>query len=360
MSMKKSIFLLMFLFVCVWNGSIAAQETAHADVASYQLGVVAEALPGSDLTYTIAITNYGPSTVNSFYILDGWTVNDEGLSSFVLPVAQPDFGNFTLLGAWEQVREDEIVMAWLLEGALAPGDTLQFDWIVQVNSAYQGVLVNWMDILSTGELAGLWQARSSSAFPSPPPIQSASDANPSNNRTTDGVTIVTTTPTGQGIDLALYQTGILTEIPAGQPLESTWLVANLGPQLVTQFYVVAGGSLNSDGSSPLAQPFVEPNFGNFQVLGTWQQSTSDEKLWLWLLQGPLPAGGSVVFEWKRSLIPEYRGDFINWAGISGHDVPEGSWITRGSTTLAPQPIGTLADSFPENDNALDALTTIQE
>jgi len=170
---------------------------------------------------------------------------------------------------------------------------------------------------------------------------------------------VTETPTGTGIDLALYQTGILTEIPTGQPLTSTWLVANLGPQPVTQFYIVAGGSLNSTSGSVLAQPLIEPDFGDFVVIGRWQQSTQDEKQWLWLLQGELISGQSAAFEWQRHLIADYHGDLINWAGVAGHDVPPGTWIAREDTIAAPLPIGTLTDTFPENDTAIDALTTVK-
>lgn len=350
---------LLFLFAVLSWQSLSAQDSVSADVAVYQIGLVAQALPGAELTYNITVTNYGSSVVQSFYILDGWSVNDEGISAFTLPVAEPDFGAFTLMGAWEQTLDDQEVVAWLLQGELIPGATLQFKWVVQVDSAYQGVLVNWASIQTEGALTGSWQTRASTTPLTPPPIDSVVDTNPDNNRTTDGVTVITNTPTGEGIDLALYQTGILTEIRAGEPLESTWLVANLGPQPVTQFYVMAGGSLNSDGSSLLSQPVAEPDFGNFQVLGRWQQSGQDEKLWLWLLQGELPSGGSVVFHWKRSLIPEYRGDLITWAGVVGRDVPEGNWIAREGTTTAPQPTANQEDAFPENDKAIDALTTIR-
>jgi hypothetical protein len=356
--MKKPIFFFLITLILILAVPLSAQSPASSDVAAYQLGLVAETLPGSDLTYTITVTNYGPEVVKSFYIVDGWTVNDEGISAFKLPVASPDFGPFALMGAWQQTLDDQELVAWLLQGEILPGATLQFKWIVQVDSAYQGVLVNWVEIQTDGELKGAWQTLTA-ALPLPPRIENALDSNLDNNRTTDGVTIVTNTPTGQGIDLALYQTGILAEMPAGQPLESTWLVANLGPQPVSQFYVIAGGTLNSDGNSLLALPVAEPDFGEFQVLGRWQQSRDDEKQWLWLLQGELPSGGTAEFKWTRNLIPNYRGDLITWAGVSGSDVPEGSWIAREGTTALPQPTANQADTFPENDNALDALTTIQ-
>ena len=44
------------------------------------------------------------------------------------------------------------MIAWLLEGEVAPGDTIQFEWIVQVDPAYQGVLVNWLRITTEAEL----------------------------------------------------------------------------------------------------------------------------------------------------------------------------------------------------------------
>jgi hypothetical protein len=139
---KRVVFILIMLSAVLGLTSAYAQIPASTDVAAYQLGLVAEARPGSNLTYTITVTNYGPSVVESFYILDGWTVNDDGISGFTAPVADPDFGDFTLVGAWQQNREDEDVLAWLLEGELAPGATIHFNWIVQVDSAYQGVLVS--------------------------------------------------------------------------------------------------------------------------------------------------------------------------------------------------------------------------
>jgi hypothetical protein len=356
--MRKPILFCLMMFFFMLVAPLSAQIPASTDVAAYQLGLVAETLPGSDLTYTITVTNYGPSVVTSFYIVDGWTVNDEGISAFKLPVSQPDFGPFAMMGAWQQTLDDQELIAWLLQGEILPGATLQFKWIVQVDSAYQGVLVNWVEIQTEGELKGAWQTLTAT-LPLPPRIENADDSNLNNNRTTDGVTVVTNTPTGEGIDLALYQTGILAEIPAGQPLESTWLVANLGPQPVTQFYVIAGSPLNSDGGSLLATPVTEPDFGEFQVLGRWQQTRDDEKLWLWLLQGELPSGGTAEFKWARNIIPSYRGDLINRAGVSGRDVPEGTWVPREGTTTLPLPTANQADTFPDNDNAEDAFTTIQ-
>ena len=355
---KRVISILIILCILQAMPSAYAQPVASTDVAAYQLGLVAEALPGSNLTYTITVTNYGPSTVESFYILDGWTVNDEGISGFAAPIADPDFGSFTLAGAWYQNREDQEVLAWLLVGELAPGDTIHFNWTVQVERTYEGVLVNWARILTDGELEGTWQALSSTAPAVPPPVESAVDLNPDNNRTTDGITVVTTSPTGEGIDLALYQTGVLTTIAAGHPLFSTWLVANHGPQSVQQFYLAAGWSLSSGGGSLLAQPVMEPNFDDFQVMGRWKQFRQDEEVWLWLLQGELLPGESVVFQWVRDIIPAYRGDLINWAGVFVQDTPQGEWSAREGTGTLPQPLGNLADTFPDDNSSIDALTTI--
>ncbi len=355
---KRAVLILILVSALVAISPVGAQLPVSADVAAYQLGLVAEALPGSSLTYTITVTNYGPSVVQSFYILDGWSVDDEGISGFAAPIVDPDFGSFALVGAWQQDREDQEVLAWLLEGELAPGDTIQFDWTVRVDSAYQGILVNWARILTDGELEGTWQARPSTAITTPPPVESAVDLNPDNNRTTDGVTVVTPTPRGEGIDLALYQTGVLTTMAAGHPLASTWLVANHGPQPIRQFYLVAGWSLNTDGGSLLAQPVVDPDFGSFQVMGRWKQLRQDEEVWLWLLQGELLPGESVVFQWERGVVPDYRGDLINWAGLSVRDVPEGEWAAREGTTTLPQPLVNLADTFPGDNRSIDALTTI--
>lgn len=129
---KRAVLILILVSALVAISPVGAQLPVSADVAAYQLGLVAEALPGSSLTYTITVTNYGPSVVQSFYILDGWTVDDEGISGFAAPIVDPDFGSFALVGAWQQDREDQEVLAWLLEGELAPGDTIQFDWTAPI------------------------------------------------------------------------------------------------------------------------------------------------------------------------------------------------------------------------------------
>lgn len=355
---KLTVLIIAIIFALSAIPLAFAQSPANTDVAAYQVGLVAEALPGSTLTYTITITNYGPMAINAFYLLDGWSVNEQGISGFSFPVADPDFGSFRLAGAWQQKREDQEVLAWLLQGELAPGDTIQFDWVVEVDSAYQGVLVNWVRILTNGEPEGIWQPRSATAEMPPPSIESAVDLNPDNNRTTDGVTVITPTPTGEGIDLAIYQTGLLTTLAAGHPLISTWLVANHGPQPIQQLYLAAGWSPTGTGGSLLAQPILEPSFGDFQVIGRWMRLGQDEEVWLWLLQGELLPGESVLFEWVRNIVPTYQGDLINWAELFVQGVPEGEWIARAGTTIQPPSLGNLADRFPGDNRSIDALTTI--
>lgn len=334
------------------------QSSDTTDVATYQLGVVAEALPGSNLNYKIIVTNHGPTEVSSFYILDGWTINDEGVSGFAQPVSDPDFGDFAVLGSWRRNEEDQIVLAWLLEGALAPGETLQFDWLVQVDNDYRGVLVNWVGIQTEGTPQGSWQGRTGTSSAVPPEVGNAVDSNIENNRTTDGVTVVTTDPTGEGVDLAIYQTDILTQLTVDEPLTSTWLVANLGPQPVQQFYVMAGWSLAADGGSILMLPALEPDFGEFNVLGSWSQSASDEQRWLWLLEGELASGSSVSFEWTRNIIPVYQGDLINRAEIELTTPPSGEWLPRLDTVITPPDLDNRADTFPENNRSDDALTIV--
>src|SRR5690349_9310386 len=91
-------------------------SAATADVAAYQLGILAEAKPGENITYTITVTNLGPGVAESFYVVDGWTVNAENVSAFASPIPDPDFGKFAVAGRWEQNRPDQKVFAWLLNG----------------------------------------------------------------------------------------------------------------------------------------------------------------------------------------------------------------------------------------------------
>jgi hypothetical protein len=353
--------LIVIAFILLSIGQVQSQDnTVNADVAAYQLGVTAEAIPGSEITYNITITNFGPSSVQSFYILDGWSVNAEGISAFDLPVPDPNFGNFTVKGSWEQDREDEKVVAWLLEGNFVPGATIQFAWTVKIASAYAGGLVNWARILANGQPDGTWKPRQQTTITTPPPVNSADDPDDLNNRTPDGVTVVTESPTGQGIDLAVFQTGLLIQVKAGDPIRSTLLVTNLGPQPVTQFYLMAGWSLDISGGSLLALPVREPNFGDFAVVGRWSQNRADEELWLWLLEGELASGESVSFDWSRNIVATYRGDLINWARVISANIPEGTWIPREPTTDAPVALTNPTDTNAENDRTVDGLTTVIE
>jgi hypothetical protein len=355
--MKK--YLWGYLIAALLSSAVSAQNPPITDVAAYQVGVVAETLPGAALNYTITITNHGPTALSSFYILDGWTVNDAGISGFVEPLAEPDFGEFQVLGSWRKQESDQIVLAWLLEGAFAPGATQQFDWQVQVDQAYEGVLINWVSIETEAIPSEIsWQARTATTQAAPPTLAALADSNSDNNRTTDGVTIVTTEPTGNGLDLAIYQTGIVTESPLATPLHSTWLVANLGPQSVQQFYVLAGWSLAPNGGSVLVTPAPEPAFGDFAVLGSWRQASPDEERWLWLLAGDLAPGHSALIAWSRPIIPTYQGDFINRAEVLVQP-PPGTWAPRLTTNIAPPILPNTADSTPANNRSADALTTLR-
>jgi hypothetical protein len=337
----------------------AGQQDNDADVAAYQLGVIAEAVPGTNITYTITLTNFGPAPVSSFYLLDGWSVDTKGISAFASPLTDPNFGNFKVEGTWEQARKDEKVFAWLLTGDLLPGQTIQFNWPIRVSASYLGQLVNWARITTTGTLAGKWQKRPGTTI-TPPSLASPPDPDGNNNRTPDGLTTVTNAPTGQGIDLAIFQAGLMSQLKAGDPLRSDLLVTNLGPQPVDTFYLAAGASLGGDGKSLYVSPITEPNFGSFTVLGRWRQLRRDEEVWLWLLKGPLAAGQNITFDWSRAIESSYRGDVVNWAKVITAGVPDGDWTPDRDTAAAPKPLTNAADGNPKNDRTTDELTTVVE
>jgi hypothetical protein len=339
--------------------SATGQQDSTADVAAYQLGVIAEAVPGSNITYTITLTNLGPASVASFYLLDGWSVDPQGVGAFALPLTDPDFGKFTIEGSWQQLRKDEKVFAWLLRGDLLPGQTIRFDWPIRIAASYSGQLVNWARIATTGTLSGEWQKRPGTAI-NPPSLSSPPDPDTGNNRTPDGLTTVTKSPTGQGIDLAVFQTGLRTQVRRGEPMRSDVLVTNLGPQPISTFYLEAGTSLGADGASIYESPVTEPDFGDFTVLGRWRQLRADEEVWLWLLKGTLNAGQSVTFEWSRAVVTTQVGDVVNWAKVVANGLPVGNWIPDGTTTDAAQAIDNPADANPKNDRTTDELTTIVE
>jgi hypothetical protein len=359
MLLRRIIFLALIAATFIpWQS--AGAQTTGADVAAYQLGVTAEVQPGTELIYSITVTNYGPGIVSKFYIEDGWTVNAEGISAFAAPIADPDFGSFKLAGTWEQSRTDQNVLAWLLDGTLNPGDTVQFKWKVQIAENYQGGLVNWAQVRTSGAPNGSWQPRRDTTDLTPPAVAGTEDPDTQNNRTPDGVTVVTTTPNGQGVDMAIYQAGFLSQLQAGKPVASTWLVTNIGPQTVNRFYLMAAWSIGPDKSSLLVPPVEDPDFGIFKVIGRWRQIRADEELWLWLLEGELKAGDSAFFNWQRSLLPTYRGDLVNWSRVFARDVPPGTWTPRDGTSAAPQTLDSPIDTAPDNDRTPDGLSTVTE
>lgn len=335
-----------------------AQGATSADVAAYQFGVVAEARPGTEITYVITVTNQGPKKINTFYILDGWTVNSAGISGFAAPLSDPNFGKFKLTGKWGQNLPDQRVVAWLLEGDLSPGDTAQFNWKIQVNGAYRGELVNWASVQIDGELKGIWTALDK--LPAPPKLSNAPDPEQTNNRTPDGVTLVTESPRGKGIDLAAFQAGLVSGLSVKQPLASTMMVTNRGPEAALRFYLMAGWSLDFDKSSLLTEPIPEPEFGNFRVVGRWTQARVDEEIWLWLLEGNLAAGNTASFPWKRSVKSTYRGDMVNWIRVLPDTAPDGQWTTRAGTTAAPGAILNPPDVLANNNRSTDTVTTISD
>src|SRR5258708_20789712 len=303
---RRLIFVALFGIVSLSSVSRAKAQTppVSADTASYLLGVSSEATPGATLTYSITITNFGPGTVKSFYILDGWTVNTEGISAFASPIPEPDFGSFTVVGSWQQARPDQKVFAWLLSGEFAPGKTAQFDWKGHVSSTYTGTLINWSKIQIFGALSGIWEPRIL-ATTAPPAVADAIDPDEKNNRTADGITLVSDNPTQQGVDMAIYQTGLVKQLKTGNPLTSTFFVTNLGPQSVKHFYLEAAWSVDTDGKSVLKPPVSAPDFGDLHILGSWQSLTTDEERWLWLVEGELKQRQRVALPWTRSVAATY-------------------------------------------------------
>jgi hypothetical protein len=96
------------------------------------------------------------------------------------------------------------------------------------------------------------------------------------------------------------------------------------------------------------------------VIGRWQEVRKDEQVWLWLVEGTLEAGGSVILDWSRPILTTYRGDLVNWAGVSVGAVPEGKWTPKGETATAPAPLADGVDTNAKNDRTTDDLTTVVE
>ena len=221
-----------------------------ADLSIVKTDGVGSLIPGSTTTYTITVTNRGPSSVS------GATVEDV-LPSGVSFVSATD-------GASYNSNTNTVNF---VSGTLAPGASTSFTLTVLVGAGLSGELAN-------------------SATVSPP--GGVQDPNPGNNTSTD---LTTLTPSG---DLSITKTdGQATDVP-GTGISYTIVVSNSGPSHVSGAVVndpvpddiddvvwtavySAGSTGPTSGSGPISDALIDllaAGTATFTVSGTINPSAS--------------------------------------------------------------------------------------
>ncbi len=172
----------------------------QADLAITKSDLVSFSQPGTSLTYTIKVTNNGPSTVNNLTILDRATKNSLTNTTF----GTPNIGTLTpsnpAFAYSASTDKDEATLNW--SGVnLAPGQSATVTLTANVS-------------MTSGNLSNI-------AIVSLPP--GFIDANPGNNQSEDINAIATTPPI---VDLVIKKDNGQTVATPGQPITYQITVIN--------------------------------------------------------------------------------------------------------------------------------------
>ena len=261
--------------------------TPQADLSIAKTDAATTEVPGTNVTYTITVTNGGPSTVT------GATVSD------VLP-AGTTFVSATG-GATYDLGTNTVHFT---TGTLASGDTTSFQLTLAIDPALTGSLSN-------------------TATVSPP--SGVTDPNGGNNNATDSDTL---TPEA---DLSITKSdGVASAVP-GTNAAYTITVTNNGPSAVT-------GATVSD-VLPAGATFVSATGG-----ATYDAGTNT----VHFTTGTLAVGGTTSFQLTLALDPSLTGMFSNTATVSPPsgvtDPNGGNNSATDSDTLTPQADLSIAKS----------------
>ena len=307
--------------------------TAQADLSITKTDGVASVVPGTATTYSIVVSNSGPSNVI------GANVSD------VLPAAVTS-ATWTCVGAGGGTCPASGVGNINSVVNLPVGATTTFTLIAQVSAAASGTLVNTATVT---------------------PPAGTTDPNPGNNSATDTDTITVVAPTA---DLGITKTDGSATYTAGGPITYVITVSNAGPASVTGASVVdalpavitgagwtcvgaAGGTCPASGS------------GNINVVVN------------------LPVSASVTFTLTGTVASSATGNLVNTATVtppagttdpnpgnnSATDTDSPSPIaglaitkTDGSATYTPGGTGiytiTVTNSGPSNANSLSVTDNL--
>ena len=227
--------------------------TSLVDLSVSQTDNKTSVVPGTSNTYTITVTNNGPSTISNF------TLTDSLPTALLNPVFTPSSGTYnSTTGLWNGLT-------------LASGNSVTI------------TLTGTIDPTATGSI-------SNTVSVSPP--SGLSDSNSSNNSATD-----TDTLTPQ-VDLSVSQTDNKTSIVPGTSNTYTITVTNNGPSTISSL------TLTNAIPAGLLNPVFTPSSGTYNSSsGVWNGLT-------------LASGNSVTITLEGTIDPTATGSISNIVSVS--------------------------------------------
>jgi uncharacterized repeat protein (TIGR01451 family) len=273
------------------SGSDSDKLTPQADLSVSKTDGKTSVVPGTAETYTITVTNNGPSTVSSL------TLTDAGPAALLNPVyGTPSAGSYdSLTGLWSGL-------------SLGTGQSVSI------------TLTGTIDPTATGTLTNIATVR---------PPAGVTDPNGANNSSSD-----TDTLTPQA-DLAITKTDGVTSVVPGASTTYTIVVSNTGPSAVTGASVLDPLPAGTTGGTWTATASSGGGVVTGLSSGSGALSTTVN----------LPVNASVTFTFTTPIDPSATGSLTNTAMVTP---PAGVTDLNGANNSA-----TDADTLmPQSDLAI--------
>ena len=247
--------------------------TPQVDLSVTQTDNKTSVTPGTSNTYTITVTNNGPSTISSFKLTDSVP------AGLLNPVFTPSLGAYnSTTGLWSGLT-------------LASGNSVTMTLTGRISPTAKGSITNTVSV-------------------SPP--SGVSDTNSSNNTATDTDTLTSL------VDLSVSQTDNKTSVVPGTSNTYTITVTNNGPSTISSF------KLTDSVPAGLLNPVFTPSSGTYNsTTGLWNGLT-------------LASGNSVTITLTGTIDPTATGSISNTVSVS--------------------PPSGLSDSNSSNNSATDTDT----
>jgi uncharacterized repeat protein (TIGR01451 family) len=247
--------------------------TPQVDLSVTQTDNKTSVTPGTSNTYTITVTNNGPSTISSFKLTDSVP------AGLLNPVFTPSLGAYnSTTGLWSGLT-------------LASGNSVTMTLTGRISPTATGSITNTVSV-------------------SPP--SGVSDTNSSNNTATDTDTLTSL------VDLSVSQTDNKTSVVPGTSNTYTITVTNNGPSTISNF------TLTDSLPTALLNPVFTPSSGTYNsTTGLWNGLT-------------LASGNSVTITLTGTIDPTATGSISNTVSVS--------------------PPSGLSDSNSSNNSATDTDT----